>query len=1782
MFCIYRLLKLCTLHTIVFVTQFQEVIPSKIFTICIRIYHQISIVVNIYILKLAIYGNKSLLNIVNNNYKISLCLKSYLNTNICASSLILFIASKKQGCVKRVIFLRNFEIGLVTKFILMIFLRRVLIVLFLLIRTLSWSQDCTSCGGVVTINVDLSANPDTVWITPTELSRTGQCCHGTGSDDCIRFNITTHPRAGRLGFTLADGAIPPSMEYALNCGTPISVNDTLCIAGAGPHCIVYCKPGTNAQKYQISVSPAASASPDITIGDGCSDTISVDGLIESSVRWDVIYPSTADNTYLSCISGCSQTIVSPPNAIFPPYIDVQVAGEYLSGCGSTSATIIDTIDTIRVHIVSDKEVNISPANPNICFGGTSVTLTAESTGGLDPLEYLWSTGETTQSIEVSTVGEYSVIVTDMTDCPPVYDTVIVTEHLSPITVEVGDANVCTSTSQVNLSAIVTVADGVQWSGGSGTFFPDDTDLNPTYTLSATEIANMGTTLYVETTGNDSCPPAYDTLTITLSPQPFVDAGTDGIVCQTTLQIPLSGQVVGDSNDGVWSTMGTGTFSNANDLNATYYPSPADTALGYVNLILSSIANGVCTPVRDTVTIEFGNLPSPDFTFTQPACAGEPINFTDNTTVTWGVVQTYDWDFGGISTSSVRNPSYAFSTPGTYSVTLRTVTDQGCANEITKQVLVSTDPVANFTYTPTCFGTGVAFQNTSVDDVSWFWDFGNGFVSTQENPSGILYNSDGTFNVTLVAMNAEGCGDTVTNPIDVLPRPIADFQVDNICAGTDVTFTDNSTISTGSIISWFWDFGGTTSTVQNPTQSFSTTNPINVKLRVESAYCSDSIVRQVTPLETPSFFATPTSGCAPLNVSFYNTVQPNVYYDWDFGDGYTSTMANPTHLFLNTTNDPVSFDVVLHARSIFGCHDSVISEILVYPQSISDFSVSSQTICSDQEVSFTNQSVNAVNYFWDFGPDYGIVAAENPSQVFTNNTTTTQYLPVRLITSSSYGCADTAIQYITTYPLPDNSISLNADRGCHPLSVTMTAQSGAQTYTWDYDDGTVEIGSHEMIHVFENVSSLDRVFNVSLEVTSTNNCISIIDTTVTVSPSPIAEFSLSAHEGCAPLPVQILNTSQGAISYAWTYGDGNTGTQAVSLQDYTYTNTSTSQQSYPVTLEVTSSNGCTDMYSESVLIYPMVEASFTTPITENCSPFNLIFQNTSTGADSYVWKADGDNFSTNANASNSFINDVASPLNYDIQLVATSIFGCRDESDITTITVNPRPVSDFEIPLSSGCSPFDLPINNNTTGATSYSWEFSSGFTTTGDLTSHTFSNTSQDIERVTMKLIANNSYICPDTTIQTVTVFPEVTAQFNANPTVGCSPLEVDFQNYSSANATRFLWEFGDGEEATISSPSHTFDNSATVTFTAISNYTCEDSETINITVYQTPAADFELSSNYLQLPEKTVTIQNITSGDWTFNWNFGDGATLNNVRDPQPHTFPGTGEYQIILTAIGNNGCEDTVSHTVVIIEAAIVADYDTSFSGCAPVEATFTNKSENASWYLWDFGDGTTSTEINPTHTYEEPGTFIVELRAGNENSSRTSRKHTVEVYPNPTADFTVAPAEVYLPNAQVSFYNQADEGFEYRWYFGDGQRDTAYETSYLYSQEGVYDVALYVTTDKGCSDSVLQEGAVTVKLKCEMLFPNAFTPSESEISGVYLPDVPEINNDIFHPVYENVEDYNLQIFNRWGELIFESNDINEGWNGYYKGTLSKQDSYVWQVEATCFGGRKILKSGSVTLIR
>jgi len=190
-------------------------------------------------------------------------------------------------------------------------------------------------------------------------------------------------------------------------------------------------------------------------------------------------------------------------------------------------------------------------------------------------------------------------------------------------------------------------------------------------------------------------------------------------------------------------------------------------------------------------------------------------------------------------------------------------------------------------------------------------------------------------------------------------------------------------------------------------------------------------------------------------------------------------------------------------------------------------------------------------------------------------------------------------------------------------------------------------------------------------------------------------------------------------------------------------------------------------------------------------------------------------------------------------------------------------------------------------------------------------------------------------------------------------------------------------------------------------------------------------------------------------------------------------------------------------------------------------------------------------------------------------------VEVYRKPEVDFKVAPELVMLPDEHIQLFNLSKYGVNYLWDLGDGGTSTELTLSYLYSRIGVYDISLDVWTEHGCTNRLVKPSAATVLGEGLLIFPNAFKPDRSGPNGGYYNLYDREKNNIFHPYWEGVEEYRLQIYSRWGVLLFISEDVNIGWDGYQDGKIVVQGVYVWKCKGSYINGQNFNEVGDVTLL-
>lgn len=544
----------------------------------------------------------------------------------------------------------------------------------------------------------------------------------------------------------------------------------------------------------------------------------------------------------------------------------------------------------------------------------------------------------------SLVSPISLILTSTGPCPVKRDTLILYVNPAPIVNASADQTVCGNNATVDLNGSISggASTGIWSTLGSGTFVPDNITLNASYVPSSADTAAGSVTLVLTSTNFGSCNAVTDSMTITITNIPYADAGpVSQSVCSNNPVVTLAGDISGVTSTGKWTSSGTGIFSPDNlTLNATYSPSPGDISSGSVMLYLESTGNGLCSSAKDSIQIFFTPSPVVDAGANILACTNQssvPLNGS----VT-GPTTTGQWSGGlGIYTANdtVLNASYtptaAEISSGVLVLTLTSTNNGGCnAVNSTVQINFVAPPFANFNFADVCLNNTTTFTDFSLPGygtiVSWDWDFADGNSSTLQNTTN-LYNAPGTYNVQLITTTNVGCTDTVVKPVNVFALPVANYTYTSTCTGSNIVigFTDSSYVSSGTINYWFYDFGGMGSaTAQNTSQLFTGSGNFTITHIVSTTNgCLDTLVDviYIPPRPSAGFYYNTDNG---LNVgatfNFIDTSQNATTFYWEFGDGNTSTLQNPSDTyFANGT-----YTITQYAYDAYGCVDSAFATITI--------------------------------------------------------------------------------------------------------------------------------------------------------------------------------------------------------------------------------------------------------------------------------------------------------------------------------------------------------------------------------------------------------------------------------------------------------------------------------------------------------------------------------------------------------------------------------------------------------------------------------------------------------------------------------------------------------------------------------------------------------------------------------------------------------------------------------------------------------------------------------------
>jgi gliding motility-associated-like protein len=1209
------------------------------------------------------------------------------------------------------------------------------------------------------------------------------------------------------------------------------------------------------------------------------------------------------------------------------------------------------------------------------------------------------------------------------------------------------------------------------------------------------------------------------------------------------------------------------------------------------------------------------------------CVGENVNFTNTSSPNGGpALSSYQWDFGDGNASTTTNTTHAFSTPGTFTITLVATNVNGIADAEIKPAYITVNPLPNVSFAANGLGCTVpltlSFTNNSSQgaNFSQSWNFGNGQTSTQYAPQNITYNSQGTFQAQLtVTNNNTGCINSLTQPI-VVSNFQAGITAPSVgCVGQAILFEDNSTIGANT---WNWNFGSAgQSNAENPSVTYNSpgTYTVNLSAQNTNSGCSGSTSQQIIiqPNTTPTFYANPTANCAPGSIQFFNTTNLNGTYVWDFGDGQTYTGPNPPpHIFQNsglydisltytssagcsgtqtlnnyieitpveagffaldtggcapftvqfidtsyTPSNPIVswqwnfgngqtfsgqipptqtygvglYDVSLIITTASGCTDTLTKTPYITVGSIDsiDFSWDPSITCANTDVEFESEfyisvpyDSTEISYFWDFSQ--GISSQDDPTFQFSQDT---GWVDVTLYVNFR-GCIDTLEKDSVLYVLapiamfgPNNSLVCNPSSFPVDFDFINTAIEGelqdsvALHYEWN--DGTPDTYFNNAELDLPNGGNTSHAFSdygtyqiEQVVHNYTTGCSDSITIAVTISQLQSA-FLLPDDTICKGDGIVLFDQSttwSGHPIYDWFYNFGN-GQQIHNGPNVNYVYPASG--TYNISLLVFNTAGCSSTSSQTIYVANKPIAGLIAPNYEGCSPFEVIFTNTSYSITNGLPLAA---FSTTFSDDNSVFNtnDVNEQINhtfvgngvYTASITATDINGCISNPATIQITLTkPTALMSADTII---CAQDSSLISSLSYGVDtlSYTWYLDGNIISLDSICAlNVPANGTGLFTTFPLSLLVMDGNGCTDIVSQTIYIstphaVPSYTfsgAAIDVNGQFSCPPLFCDFTDASTSmgDITNWNWAFGNGNNSILQNPDNTlvtsgsFDLSMSIT----DEYGCTDDTTIsNYVSIGGPLGNPQwIQDNTICAQGALFTIQNPSNID-SVSWNLGNNIWIGDSLTFS-YFYPNTGTYNPSVTLYDTAGCQ------ILYLLPPITAN----ISGLnAQINASPIYANINQTVILTD-----ASSSLNPISTW----TWV-------------------------------------FPDSSNLF-------------FQDTPQDIAFP------EGGSQQILLVITDNLGCIDTAY----ITIYVSDpDIWIPNVFTPNGDGI------------NDIVTLPYPSFKRYDIQILNRWGQLLYELKDQTgiAVWDGYdFNGKLHTDGVFFYRLRGEMLGGTLIDKQGFIHLV-
>ena len=1193
------------------------------------------------------------------------------------------------------------------------------------------------------------------------------------------------------------------------------------------------------------------------------------------------------------------------------------------------------------------------------------------------------------------------------------------------------------------------------------------------------------------------------------------------------------------NDGTMAEIGTSSFSVISNINAC-----ATSTSGSAFLMVGDIQDGLGPTYNGTLNGNTYAFPRNFWNFDErptTVTAGQP-------SASFGIDPSgdcYSWAAVGLyyQTNCLTCPTNAFSVP------------------------------INQTST-TCYGSNIkANPGSGATPYQYLWNTG----ATTQSLIGV---PEGTYSVTVT----DNIGCIARDTIDVVNTntPAVSVFNYNICHTDSILLAGSYHNASGTYNDTI--FGGSYNGCDSIISHVLVVDP------GPTITLSDTIVCDGAPLPTTNFISNPVGAT----------------YSWTNSNtaiGLGASGVGNINSFTATNNTPAAItSTITVTPSQNGCVGTPSSyNITVKPSPIVDL-LPDLTFCNGDNVLVSNYSSTTPGATFNWTNDnttIGLGASGNgnaPTFSATNNSTS----PINSIisvTATSNGCTGPSTDYTITVDA-DPTASFTSTNACENSNIQFTDASvgnGGTIDQWEWDFGG---GSTSTQQNPSQYFAAAGTYSVELIVTTTNGCSNTIVQDIDVFALPDANFNFD--QVCEDATTTFSNTSSvtpvdGDVidQYDWDFGNGSNSTDENPTLNYGTENI------YNVKLVITTNYGCKDSITLPVEVYPLPVAnfnataeclSFATQFTDGSSVSN---SHTSNSITSWAWDFDDGNTDNTQNTSHIYS---ASGV-YDAELTVETDKGCIT-SIVVPVTVYISPVADFD--FINACDNEDVLLTSTSTanapGNLNLFWDVNSDNTTdyTVSPVGHTFNNDGfHDV-----RLIIETADGCRDTIVKQVTVYALPHASFNVDAV--CEDATTTFGNTSTITPVdndvinQYAWSFGNGTTSTVENPTLNYgtENIYNAKLVITTNYGCKDSIVQAVTVYPLPVVNFsptevclEFATNFID--QSTVSNSHSSNHNVTWAWDFADGTTAN-VQNPT-HTYLSDGVFNTVLTVTTDHNCVATGTIPVTVYPKPVASFAGVDLEGCAPVCPTITststiNSPSSIANYKWTFSDGTVYEGSSPYFSDcfdNTSGTdidfgLLLTVTSDKGCINQHSESNYIKVYHNPVADFYTTPVAPDVLAPKVEFHNTSLYANYYSWTIGYyGQTGETNPIVDFPPDSASYPAELIAYTNMGCTDTV----RTVVKILDRLIFyiPNTFTPDNDEFNETFKP--------IFTSGYDP-QSYTLLIFNKWGEVIFESHNVNVGWDGTFGEDgvkIVKDGTYVWKIDfKTSMNDERKTFTGHVNILK